>query len=197
MVRMDWIIFAFVILAVSVMVGLHLGRFREAYTEMTGMMAGMAMGMLNGFLLGYAIAAATQSQGLFWGNLFGILFGLALGIYFGRAGGLIGMMDGAMGGLMGGAMGAMLAAMLLYPPWALFWTAVLLTLIYVVTTLALVVLIERSAPQHAALHKLMPWFTRAVAIEAAEEAHRTQPSIEESDSDTRRRPVRKVTSRSS
>src|SRR5438874_1420580 len=49
-----WLVFALVILLISGLVGLHLGRFREAYTEMTGMMAGMTMGMLNGFLLGFA-----------------------------------------------------------------------------------------------------------------------------------------------
>jgi hypothetical protein len=149
---------------------MHLGRFRQAYTEMTGMMAGMTMGMMNGFVLGYAAGAATNN--MFWGNLFGVLLGLALGVYFGRAGGLMGMLDGGMGGVMGGSMGAMLALMIVFPPWGLYVTALLLGIIYLASMLGLVVLIERSAPEHAALHRLMPMFTRAMAIEAAEEAER-------------------------
>jgi hypothetical protein len=163
-----WMVYMVAVLVVSGGVGLHLGRFRAAYTEMTGMMAGMTMGMLNGFLLGYGAAAATGN--LFWGNLAGILMGLALGAYFGRAGGLLGVMDGSLGGVMGGAMGAMLAVMLLFPREALVWTAVLLGIIYVASMIGLVLLIERSAPEHAALHRLMPMFARAVSVEAAEEA---------------------------
>ncbi len=165
---MAWIVYAVVVLVISGIVGMHLGRFREAYTEMTGMMAGMTMGMLNGFLLGFATAAAANS--MFWGNLFGVLLGLTLGAYFGRAGSLMGVMDGAMGGVMGGSMGAMLAVMLVFPSWALMWTSVLLALLYIAGMCGLVVLIERSAPQHAALHRLAPYFTRAMRVEAAEEA---------------------------
>lgn len=163
---MIWLAYSAVILIISAIVGLHLGRFREAYTEMTGMMAGMTMGMLNGFVLGYAAGAYFSS--MFWGNMVGILLGLALGIYFGRAGGLMGIMDGAMGGVMGGSMGAMLALMVLFPTYGLIWTAVLLTAIYLVGMASLVVLIERSAPGHSALHVLAPFFTRAVAQEVAE-----------------------------
>lgn|GEM_PF-3092217 len=169
-----WLAYAVVVLIISGVVGMHLGRFREAYTEMTGMMAGMTMGMMNGFVLGYAAGAATNN--MFWGNLFGVLLGLALGVYFGRAGGLMGMLDGGMGGVMGGSMGAMLALMIVFPPWGLFATAVLLAIIYLGSMLGLVVLIERSAPEHAALHRLMPMFTRAMAIEAAEEAERAGSS---------------------
>jgi hypothetical protein len=166
--RMGWLIYAVVVLAVSGLVGLHLGRFREAYTEMTGMMAGMTMGMLNGFLLGYCAAAAANS--MFWGNIFGILLGIVLGTYFGRAGGLMGIMDGAMGGVMGGAMGAMLAVMVVFPREGLVWTAVLLGLVYIAGMAGLVALIEQSSPGHAALHRLLPMFTRAVAREVEEGA---------------------------
>ncbi len=167
---MVWIIYAVVVLVVSGIIGMHLGRFREAYTEMLGMMVGMTMGMLNGFLLGYAAAAVTNS--MFWGNLAGILLGLSLGIYFGRPGGLMGVMDGGMGGVMGGSMGAMLAVMVAFPRDAQAWTGILLGGIYVAGMVSLIVLIERSAPGHEALHRLAPFFTRAMATEAneAEEA---------------------------
>jgi plastocyanin len=162
-----WIVYALCVLLISSVVGLHLGRFREAYTEMTGMMAGMTMGMLNGFLLGYAAGAGTIS--MFWGNLFGVLLGLMLGVYFGRAGGLMGILDGGMGGVMGGSMGAMLAVMAAFPPEAIYWTALLLAVIYLVGMLGLVALMEQSAPKHAAMHRVLPMFTRAVSDEAAEE----------------------------
>lgn len=165
---MGWIIYAVVVLAVSGLTGMHLGRFREVYTEMLGMMVGMTMGMLNGFLLGYAAAAVTNS--MFWGNLVGILLGLALGVYFGRPGGLMGVMDGSMGGVMGGSMGAMLAVMLTFPRDAQAWTGVLLGGIYVMGMTSLVVLIERSAPGHAAFHRLTPFLARAISIEISEAA---------------------------
>jgi hypothetical protein len=169
---MIWLLYMAAVLLISGMVGLHLGRFRAAYTEMTGMMAGMTMGMLNGFLLGFGAAAAAVAfvigPAMFWGNVFGILFGLGLGAYFGRAGGLMGVMDGAMGGLMGGSMGAMLAVMLSFPDWALLGTGALLGAVYLVGMFGLVLLIEKSAPEHAALHRLAPWFTRAVATEVEE-----------------------------
>jgi hypothetical protein len=161
-----WLLYGAAVLALSGLVGRHLGRFREAYTEMSGMMAGMMMGMLNGFLLGYCAAAASNS--MFWGNLVGIVLGLTLGVYFGRAGGLMGVMDGAMGGVMGGSMGAMLAVMLAFPREAILWTAVLLGVIYVAGMAGLVVLIEQSAPGHAAFHRMLPLFARAVRREAAE-----------------------------
>ncbi|MEO8289314.1 MAG: cupredoxin domain-containing protein [Chloroflexota bacterium] len=164
---MAWIIYSAAVLIISGVIGLHLGRFREAYTEMTGMMAGMTMGMLNGFVLGYAAAGLFAS--MFWGNLFGIILGTALGCYFGRAGGLMGIMDGGMGGVMGGSMGAMLMVMLVWPNF-IFWTAVLLGLVYLVGMLGLVALIEQSSPEHAALHRVLPMFTRAVAAEATEAA---------------------------
>ena len=174
---MGWIVYAIVVLGISVFVGRHLGRFREAYTEMTGMMAGMTMGMMNGFVLGFAAAAAstavfhaTATLSLFWGNLVGIGLGLALGAYFGRAGGLMGVMDGGMGGVMGGSMGAMLAAMLTFPEELMLWTIIPLSALYIASMTGLVVLIERSAPGHAALHRLAPYFTRSIAEEIAEEA---------------------------
>ncbi|MDQ5826842.1 MAG: cupredoxin domain-containing protein [Chloroflexota bacterium] len=162
-----WIIYAIVVLGVALAVGRYLGRFREAYTEMTGMMVGMTMGMLNGLLVGYAAAAFTSS--MFWGNLIGLPLGLLLGAWYGRAGGLMGVMDGGMGGAMGGSMGAMLAAMLAFPTWALNWTAVLLVAVYVPGMLGLVLLIERSAPGHAALHRLLPFFARTLNAEVREE----------------------------
>ena len=163
-----WVVFALCVLLISGVVGLHLGRFREAYTEMSGMMAGMTMGMLNGFLLGYASAAAT-SMSMFWGNIFGILLGLALGVYFGRAGGLMGILDGGMGGVMGGSMGAMLAVMVAFPREGIYWTALLLAVIYLLGMAGLVALIEQSSPEHAAMHRVLPMFTRALASEASEE----------------------------
>jgi hypothetical protein len=165
-----WLLYIGIILAVSGLIGVHLGRFREAYTEMTGMMAGMTMGMLNGFVLGYGAASATNS--MFWGNLFGILLGLSLGIYFGRPGGLMGIMDGGMGGVMGGSMGAMLAVMMVFPQYGQLLTALLLATLYLLGMIGLVVLIERSAPGHAALHRLAPFFTRAIAEEAEEVTQR-------------------------
>ena len=145
---MIWIIYIVTVLALSVLIGLHLGRFRVAYTEMTGMMLGMTMGMLNGFLLGYA--AAVLAESMFWGNLVGIMLGLGLGVYYGRAGGLMGVMDGGMGGVMGGSMGAMLAVMLTFPQWAQGWTAVIISVVYILGMMGLVALIEQSAPEHAA-----------------------------------------------
>jgi len=155
---MAWIILGIIVLLMSGLIGLHLGRFREAYTEMTSMMAGMIMGMLNGFLLGYAAAGLFNS--MFWGNLFGIVLGTSIGCYFGRAGGLMGMMDGGMGGVMGGSMGAMLLLMLVWPQY-IAWTAGLLALVYLVGMAGLVALIEKSAPEQAARHILLPLFTRA------------------------------------
>src|SRR6476620_282682 len=172
---MVWIIYCIIVLIISGVVGLHLRRFRDVYTEMTGMMVGMTMGMLNGFVLGFAAAGATEAifrttatVSLFWGNLVGIVLGVGLGAYFGRAGSLMGMMDGGMGGLMGGSMGAMLMAMIPFPAWATYWTAVLLTAVYAVGMFTLVVLIERSAPDLGALHKLAPWLTRPLLDEIDE-----------------------------
>lgn len=169
-----WIIYAALVLGIALVVGRYLGRFREAYTEMTGMMVGMTMGMLNGFLVGYAAAAFTAS--MFWGNLIGLPLGLLMGAWYGRAGGLMGVMDGGMGGAMGGSMGAMLAAMLAFPTWALNWTAVLLAVVYVPGMLGLVLLIEKSAPGHAAMHRLLPFFTRAVSAEVSEELESRRPT---------------------
>jgi hypothetical protein len=164
--NMVWIAYVIVVLVTALVIGRHLGKFTDAYTEMTGMMAGMTMGMLNGFLLGYGAAAATAS--MFWGNLFGIFAGLGIGLYYGRPSGLMGIMDGSMGGVMGGSMGAMLAAMLVFPTWAMDVTGVLLVPIYITGMAGLVALIEQSAPEHAARHRVLPVFTRAVAVEAAE-----------------------------
>jgi curved DNA-binding protein CbpA/plastocyanin len=149
-----WLIYFLVVLVASLAVGKHLGRFRESCTEMTGMMAGMTIGMLGGFALGYGMTAAA-GRDLFIGNLTGVLLGAALGGWFGRTGGLMGIMDGSMGGVMGGAMGAMIAAMV-FPDWALNWTGVLFGGIYVVGSGALVALIESRAPEHEAIHWLLP-----------------------------------------
>ncbi len=163
---MGWIIYAVVVLVVSGVIGMHLGRFREVYTEMLGMMVGMTMGMLNGFLLGYVASAVTSS--MFWGDLVGILLGLVLGVYFGRPGGLMGVMNGGIGGVMGGSMGAMLSIMVSYPRDIQVWTGILLGGLYVVGIFSLVVLIERSTPGHIAFHRLMPFLARAISIEIAE-----------------------------
>jgi curved DNA-binding protein CbpA/plastocyanin len=151
---MGWLIYFGVVLAASLLLGWHLGRFREACSEMTGMMAGMTIGMLGGFALGYGMTAAV-GRDLFWGNLVGVLLGAVLGGWYGRAGELMGIMDGAMGGIMGGSMGAMIAAML-YPNWALQWTGVLFGGAYVAGALALTALIESRTPEHAHLHWLLP-----------------------------------------
>lgn len=149
-----WLLYFLVVLVTSLVVGGHLGRFRESCTEMTGMMAGMTIGMLGGFTLGYGMTAAS-GRDLFLGNLIGVLLGAALGGWFGRTGGLMGIMDGAMGGVMGGSMGAMIAAMV-FPDWALNWTGVLFGGVYVVGAGALVALIESRAPEHEAIHWLLP-----------------------------------------
>lgn len=165
---MGWIVYAVIVLVVSGVVGMHLGRFREVYTEMLGMMVGMVMGMLNGFLLGYVASAVTSS--MFWGDLVGILLGLALGVYFGRPGGLMGLINGGIGGVMGGSMGAMLSIMVSYPRDIQVWTGILLGGLYVLGIFSLVVLIERSTPGHAAFHRLTPFLARAISIEIAEAA---------------------------
>jgi hypothetical protein len=126
---------------------------------------------------------------MFWGNLFGVVLGLTLGAYFGRAGGLMGIMDGAMGGVMGGAMGAMLSVMMVFPREGLLWTGVLLGLIYVAGMVGLVALIEQSAPGHAALHRVLPMFTRAVAEEIAEEAEAAMERSPNSQRRAKRIPV--------
>lgn len=154
---MGWLIYFGVVLAASLMLGWHLGRFRAACTEMTGMMAGMTIGMLGGFALGYGMAAAA-GRDLFLGNLVGVILGAVLGGWFGRAGGLMGIMDGATGGVMGGSMGAMIAAMI-YPDWKLQWTGMLFGGVYVVGALALTVLIESRTPDHGHLHWLLPKLT--------------------------------------
>jgi heme/copper-type cytochrome/quinol oxidase subunit 2 len=81
----------------------------------------------------------------------------------------MGVLDGAMGGAMGGSMGAMLAAMLVFPTWTMNWTGLLLAALYIPGMLGLVLLIERSAPGHAAMHRLLPFFTRAISAEVHEE----------------------------
>ncbi len=69
--ELGWLVYGGVVLVVSGVIGMHLGKFREAYTEMTGMMAGMMMGMLNGFLLGYSAAVYTSDAAD--GKQFGVL----------------------------------------------------------------------------------------------------------------------------
>lgn len=154
-----WLAYFGVVLVASLVLGRHLGRFRDACTEMIGMMAGMTIGMLGGFALGYGMAAAT-GRNLFLGNLIGVLLGAALGGWFGRSGGLMGIMDGSMGGIMGGSMGAMIAVML-YPDSALNWTGGLFGGAYVVGTVALTALIEKSTPEQAHMHWLLPRLLRS------------------------------------
>jgi curved DNA-binding protein CbpA len=156
-IEMGWYIYFGIVLVASLVLGWHLGRFRAACTEMTGMMAGMTIGMLGGFALGYGMAAAA-GRDLFVGNLVGVVLGALLGGWFGRAGDLMGIMDGAMGGVMGGSMGAMIAAMI-YPDWKLQWTGVLFGGVYVVGALALTALIESRTPDHGHLHWLLPKLT--------------------------------------
>src|SRR5437588_937527 len=144
-VSWSWLVLIFTVVMASGVVGMYLVRFREAYTEMTGMIAGVTMGVLDGLLVGYAAAAATDS--LFWGNLFGVLLGLLLGVYYGRPGGLTSMLNGGLSGVIGGAVGAILAVSLRFPDYALLWTAALLTAIYILGMTGLVVPNLRLAPE--------------------------------------------------
>jgi YHS domain-containing protein len=133
-----------VVALISTGVGVYLARYKAGVTEMLGMMIGMTQGMMTGIAIGYFIGAATD---MFISNLVGVILGLLFGIVFGRVGGLMGMMDGGMGGMMGGMMGAMLGVMLqyLHDGWAIPITAVLMSVIYLVSMIALVRLVQQSA----------------------------------------------------
>jgi YHS domain-containing protein len=138
------VIASLVVMLISAAVGLHLSRYRSSVTEMSGMMIGMTQGMMTGIAVGYFIGAATD---MFISNLVGVIVGLGFGVLFGRVGGLMGMMDGGMGGAMGGMMGAMLGVMLqyLYNGWAIIITSVLIAVIYLVSMVALVRLVQQGA----------------------------------------------------
>jgi len=83
---------------------------------------------------------------MFISNLVGVIIGVLFGIIFGRVGGLMGMMDGGMGGMMGGMMGAMLGVMLqyLYNGWAINITSILIMILYIVSMIALIRLVQKS-----------------------------------------------------
>ena len=70
---------------------------------------------------------------------------------FGRVGGLMGMMDGGMGGMMGGMMGAMLGVMINVSPLALWVTAILMVVLYLLSMAALVRLVQKGAARSYAL----------------------------------------------
>jgi YHS domain-containing protein len=166
------VIASLLISAVSGGVGWYLRRYNSAVTEMLGMMIGMTFGMMTGIVVGYYIGTATD---MFVSNLVGVLVGLGFGVVFGRAGGLMGMMDGGMGGMMGGMMGAMLGVMvnneaevlgILVPqPVAVGVTAVLMIVLYLVSLVALVRLVQRTASRKFALD---PVCNMAVEVAAAQ-----------------------------
>ncbi len=142
------IIIGAVILLISAGVGVFLRRYRSSVTEMLGMMIGMTFGMMTGIALGYFIGAATD---MFIGNLVAVVIGTLYGVLFGRVGGLMGMMDGGMGGMMGGMMGAMLGVMINVSPLALWVTAVLMVVLYLLSMAALVRLVQKGAARSYAL----------------------------------------------
>jgi YHS domain-containing protein len=133
-----------IVMAISVGTGVFLDRYKAGVTEMLGMMIGMTQGMMTGIAVGFFIGAATD---MFISNLVGVIIGVLFGIIFGRVGGLMGMMDGGMGGMMGGMMGAMLGLMLqyLYNGWAINITSLLMSTLYIVSMIALVRLVQKSA----------------------------------------------------
>jgi len=137
------IVFSLIVMAISAGAGIYLERYKAGVTEMMGMMIGMTQGMMTGIAIGYFIGAATD---MFISNLVGVSIGLIFGIIFGRVGGLMGMMDGGMGGMMGGMMGAMLGVMLqfLYDGWAISITSGLVGVIYIVSIIALIKLVQQS-----------------------------------------------------
>jgi YHS domain-containing protein len=138
------IIASIVVMLISIGAGIYLVRYKSGVTEMLGMMIGMTQGMMTGIIIGYFIGAATD---MFIGNLVGVIIGLIFGVAFGRVGDLMGMMDGGMGGMMGGMMGAMLGVMLqyLYDGMAITFTSILISIIYLVSMIALVRLVQRCA----------------------------------------------------
>jgi YHS domain-containing protein len=137
------IIASIIVMVISAGAGMHLSRYKSSVTEMLGMMIGMTQGMMTGIAVGFFIGAASD---MFISNLVGVITGLVFGIVFGRVGGLMGMMDGGMGGMMGGMMGAMLGVMVqyLYSGWAVPITGILITIIYLASMVALVLLVQKS-----------------------------------------------------
>ncbi len=138
------IIASMIVMLISAGAGIYLARYKSSISEMLGMMIGMTQGMMTGIAVGYFIGAATD---MFISNLVGVSIGLIFGIVFGRVGGLMGMMDGGMGGTMGGMMGAMLGVMLqfLYEGAAIAVTSVLVSAIYLISMIALLLLVIRWA----------------------------------------------------
>ncbi len=132
-----------IVMLISAGTGMYLSRYKSNVTEMLGMMIGMTQGMMTGIAVGYFMGAASD---MFISNLVGVTIGLFFGISFGRVGGLMGMMDGGMGGMMGGMMGAMLGVMLqyLYNGRAIAVTSIFMGVIYLVSMLALVRLVQQS-----------------------------------------------------
>lgn len=141
---LEALIFSAAVMAVSVAAGIFLNRYKAGVTEMMGMMIGMTQGMMTGIAVGYFWGAATD---MFISNLVGVILGVVFGVVFGRVGSLMGMMDGGMGGMMGGMMGAMLGVMLqtLYDGWAVTVTTILMTALYLVSMVALIRLVQKSA----------------------------------------------------
>ncbi|MEI6386869.1 MAG: YHS domain-containing protein [Spirochaetota bacterium] len=138
---------AFVAL-VSAAVGVYLHRYRGSVTEMLGMMIGMTFGMMTGIALGYFIGVATD---MFISNLVAVTIGVLYGVVFGRVGGLMGMMDGGMGGMMGGMMGAMLGVMVNLSPTTVWVTAALMMLLFLLSMVALIRLVQTGAARIYAL----------------------------------------------
>ncbi len=138
------IIASLIVALISTAAGMYLSRWKSGVTEMLGMMIGMTQGMMTGIAIGYFIGAASD---MFISNLVGVIAGLAFGIVFGRVGGLMGMMDGGMGGMMGGMMGAMLGVMMqyLYDGRAIPITGIFMSVLYLVSMIALVRLVRQSA----------------------------------------------------
>jgi YHS domain-containing protein len=136
------------VMLVSGGVGIYLRRYRGAITEMLGMMVGMTFGMMTGIALGYFLGAATD---MFIGNLVAVLIGVVYGVVFGRVGGLMGMMDGGMGGMMGGMMGAMLGVMINVSQLAVWITAALISVLFLISMAALIRLVRTGAARSYAL----------------------------------------------
>jgi YHS domain-containing protein len=132
-----------IVMIISIGTGIFIERYKSGVTEMLGMMIGMTQGMMTGIAVGFFVGAATD---MFISNLVGVIIGVLFGIIFGRIGGLMGMMDGGMGGMMGGMMGAMLGLMLqnLYEGWAINITSILIGILYIVSMIALVRLVQKS-----------------------------------------------------
>jgi YHS domain-containing protein len=137
------IILSAIVMIISTGTGVFLARYKASVTEMLGMMIGMTQGMMTGIAVGFFVGASTD---MFIANLVGVIIGVLFGIIFGRIGGLMGMMDGGMGGMMGGMMGAMLGLMLqnLYEGWAINITSILIIILYIVSMIALVRLVQKS-----------------------------------------------------